>query len=254
MNFKDNIYSWDLENSRNVKSEVQSLSLKTNGEVKTVANLTEPINIKIRNRKMQGKNISFYMPGFVRIDRVDVNKSCIMLIDIKPLNDLKNETRLTVYIQYGRAPSPKDYEIKLTISNENGTKMEQLHGSVLINDTTSNNTKVMKLTRHSNVHFTGGSSLVMWNFSEFTYAKLNTTKRELYFRFSYGGPPPPLILQENPYTYDVLEFRGDFNYSFQAFCTKCSYWDVDKNLWKTDGCEVCRLQSRSLVTEYYCFS
>ena len=79
-------------------------------------------------------------------------------------------------------------------------------------------------------------TLFMWSFNEYKYGPLNRTV--LYLALHYDGPMPDVQRLDNPYTFDILEKRGMFNYTLISFCAECSYWNTEQAKWKSDGCEV----------------
>ena len=225
----------DLNNSKNIKSEIVSLNIKSGTKRLEIKNTKKPMEINITNKGLEGRNVSFYYPGFVKIEGVNVASDCKMVMGITPLNDFKNETNLTVYIQYGRAPNPNDYDIKMNISNEYGITFEK--GEEIASDI-EKDTHMPNIRRNANVKSNSKFSLTMWNFDEFTYASINHTEKKLYFVFHYHGPVAPLVLTENPYTYDTIASRGYFDYALQTFCAKCVFFEEKSNSYKENGCEV----------------
>ena len=205
----------------------------------SVDNAAEPIRIKIKNKPedLKSRNVSLHMPKYLVNKAVDVTPYCNMLINFGSLNDFKNQTRLVVYIQYAKAPSSVHYDVKLNISSAGEIDINQNNEVVTINSTNNSTTaNATVIKRKSNIRILGGSTVVMWDFGNFTYSYINSTK--LYFAFSYDGPVPDRIFEENVYTYDEREYRGAFNYSMKTFCSKCSYWSVSTSKWKSEGCKV----------------
>ena len=97
----------------------------------------------------------------------------------------------------------------------------------------------MNLARSVFARKANDSSIVMWNFQEYTYA--TTTRRnrsELHLSFVYEGPIPELVIVEDMYRFDKLEYAGSFNYSLKTVCASCRYADLQTNSWNEDGCEV----------------
>ena len=213
----------------NIKSGTKRLEIK---------NAKNPIEINITNKGLETRIVSFDYPGFVKIEGVNVASDCKMVMGIRPLNDFKNETNLTVYIQYGRAPNPNDYDIKMNISNEYGIKFEK--GEGIASDIEKDNAKyhMSNIRRNANVKSNSKFSLTMWNFDEFTYASINHTEKKLFFVFHYHGPVSPLVLTGNPYTDDIIASRGYFDYALQTFCAKCMFFEEKSDSYKENGCEV----------------
>lgn len=236
--YKSNIFSWDLNSSKNIKTELVALDLKSGPEKLLIAHTTRPIELKIKNKGLETRNVSFYYPGFVKVEGIKVTSNCKMVIGIKPLNDVKNETKLKVYVQYGSVPSPNDYDIKLNISNKHGIQIEDR--------------KKIGKKQTSNIEKSGHFTLTMSNFDIINNtvhkkyirnaakisANMENTKEKLFFVFYYDGPVPPLVVTDNAYTCDLLDNRGYFNYSLQTFCVKCMYFDKSKTQFKEDGCKV----------------
>ena len=121
VNFKSNIYTSDPVRSKNVKTEVTTLSIKTSERTLNVSNLTEPIVINIKNNPVlfSSKNISLFLPGDVVFNKTKLTSpDCNMIVNFDFLNDPDNLTELVVFVQYGREPSSDDFDVKLHITHE----------------------------------------------------------------------------------------------------------------------------------------
>ena len=234
MIYKSNVFSWDLNNSKYIKTQLVALNLKSGPKRLHIANATKPIELKIKNRGLETRNISFYYPGFVKVEGIKVTSDCKMVMGIKPLNDVKNKTKLKVYVQFGSVPNPNDYDIKLNISNRHGIQIEFGKKQTL------NIEKIGDFTLHI-ANFDNIKNIkhkkYMKNAANIS-ANMENTKGKLFFVFYYDGPVPPLLVMDNPYTCDLIDNRGYFNYSLQTFCVKCMYFDKNKDQFKEDGCKV----------------
>ena len=246
MIYKNNVFSWDLNNSKYIKTELVALNLKSGPERLQIANTTKPIELKIENKGLETRNVSFYYPGFVKVEGIKVTSDCKMVMGIKPLNDDKNETKLKVYVQYGSVPSPNDYDIKLNISNKHGIQIEDLGGVIPRNVKHDGKKQTFNIEKIGHFTLTMSNFDIKKNIKHKKYIKnaakisvnMENSKEKLFFVFYYDGPVPPLVVTDNPYTCDLLDNRGYFNYSLQTFCVKCMYFDKNKDQFKEDGCKV----------------
>ena len=137
---------------------------------------------------------------------------------------------LHVYVQYGKPPSHEDHDFRFMLYSGKPIQL------------------VRNKTRVANVEIIDKRTLFMWSFDEFKYGgadNRNITGRRrdnrtlLYMALYYDGAMPDIQRFSNPYTYDILELAGSFNFSLISFCAKCSYWNEKEEKWKSDGCEVC---------------
>ncbi|XP_065672469.1 polycystin-1-like protein 2 isoform X9 [Hydra vulgaris] len=247
LNLKNQSFTWDLERSRNIVSETQIIYLSTtNGEKIELKNLTSMINISIKNipEKMIGQNISLSMPNNVQINFINISSAkCKLMMKFAALNDPQNKTNLIVYIQYGKAPTSDDYDIKLNISTRDGTDL-------IIGNSTPRSNWSINIQRSQKCKLLKDGSIILWDFHNSTYSFLN--KAYLYLSYFYVGPMPEKILESNLYTFDENEFYGAFLYEIKSFCVECNYWNESNNKWMSDGCEVDLLTITFLVTQCKC--
>lgn len=251
MTYKTDMFP-GIEGSENIASYQPSLQFVSEGQELRVNDTEEPIIVKIKNKpeKLKPENITMYMPGKITFHTIEVKSTCNLLMNIKALNDLENKTILHVYIQYGKPPSTTDHDIKLTLTQSTNLTMIVNKEDVLFNQTVfiknstttttaANLTEGLFLPRKSNAILTSDNTLVLWDFSNFTYSHKNISK--LYLGLTYEGKMPPLKTVQNPYTYDILEYRGEYNYSLISFCAKCSFVyvsDSSNASWSDRGCKV----------------
>lgn len=234
---------------QNIKSKVVSLSFKAGKDKVTVNNTKSPIVIKLQNKPLQGKNISLFMPGKIKVHAVKLDSlNCNLMLNINPVNDFNNKTELFVFGQYGKPASKQNHDFQLVISPGKRMKLlknnQAVHRTMMSNSsslsptTGSSNTDFINVTleRNSNIEIIDNNTLVMWSFKDFTYGFMNNSR--LYLALKYEGPMPALVLLDNPYTYDIIEERGAYNYSLKTVCADCSYWNKEEAKWKKDGCAV----------------
>jgi len=236
VNYDKNIFVADSEGASNIKSKVASLSFKSGSKTVDVNNTESPIIIKLSNKPEQMKrtNISLYMPGKVTIHAVKLKSvDCQLLLNLNPANDVPKKTRLHVYVQYGRPPTIYDYDFQFVLSP--GRPLNIIKSSPSNNMTTDDD-DVTQERRVTNVDVIDDRTLFMWSFDKHKYGSVNRTV--LYLALHYDGPMPDVQRLDNPYTFDILEKRGMFNYSLVSFCAECSYWNTEQAKWKSDGCEV----------------
>ncbi|XP_065671429.1 uncharacterized protein LOC100203937 isoform X14 [Hydra vulgaris] len=247
LNLKSQTFSWDLERSKNIVSETQILYLTTtNREKIEVKNLTFPIDISIRNipDKMIGQNISLSMPNNVQMNFLNLSSAkCKLMMKFAALNDPQNKTNLIVYIQYGKAPTKDDYDIKLNISARDGTDL-------IIGNSASQSNSSINILRSQKCRLLKDGSIILWDFHNSTYSFLNKTY--LYLSYFYVGPMPEKIFESNLYTFDGKEFYGAFLYEVKSFCVECNYWNESNNKWMSDGCEIDLLTTTFYVTKCKC--
>ncbi|XP_047140362.2 uncharacterized protein LOC100203937 isoform X7 [Hydra vulgaris] len=247
LNLKSQTFSWDLERSNNIVSENQILYLSTTSRKKIeVKNLTSTIDISIKNipEKMIGQNISLPMPNNVQMNFINISSAeCKLMMKFAALNDPQNKTNLIVYIQYGKVPTIDDYDIKLNISNRDGTDL------IIGNNTPHSNSSV-NIQRSQKRRLLKDGSIILWDFHNSTYSFLN--KKYLYLSYFYVGPMPEKILESNLYTFDGKEFYGTFLYEMKSFCVECNYWNESNNKWMSDGCEIDLLTTTFYVTKCKC--
>lgn len=246
--YANNVFSWDLNNSRYIKSEVSALAFKSGDGELPVKSTSKPIKIKMKNQleNVDSKNVSLYMPGMIAMKIIPLlSTSCNFLFNVRALNDYRNVTILTLYVQYGKPPTKKDHDVMLNISYSDGIALTKKSGFVNITGDNSTNGEGMSRERQSNIRILDDNTFLMWGFNSSTHAYLNN--RKLYFAFSYEGPMPDLVRTANLYTYDIVESRGAFNFSMKTFCSECRYWDVVEEEWSTEGCKL-DLNSTSMET------
>nr|XP_047123809.1 uncharacterized protein LOC101238762 isoform X3 [Hydra vulgaris] len=233
INMKNQLFTWDLERSKNIVSESQIIYLSmTTGQKIEVKNLSSTVNISIKNvpEKIKGQNVSLLIPNDVQLALLELQSvECKFLLKINPLNDPQNRTNLIVYIQYGKVPTTSDYDIKLNISNRDGTVLTLGNNSPSANHS-------LNIQRNQKCRLMDDGSVIMWDFINSTYYFLNRTI--LYLTYFYNGPMPDKIFEINPYTFDKKEFIGAFYYEIKSFCVECNYWNEKFNKWMSDGCEV----------------
>ncbi|XP_065639762.1 uncharacterized protein LOC100197148 isoform X3 [Hydra vulgaris] len=247
LNLKNQSFTWDLERSRNIISENQILYLSTtSGEKIELKNLTSMIDISIKNipEKMIGQNISLPMPNNVKMNFINISSAeCKLMMKFVALNDPQNKTNLIVYIQYGKAPTNDDYDIKLNISTRDGTDL-------IIGNNTPHSNLSINIQRSQKYRLLKDGSIILWDFHNSTYSFLN--KKYLYLSYFYVGPMPEKILESNLYTFDEKEFYGAFLYEIKSFCVECNYWNESNNKWMSDGCELDLFTVTFLVTKCKC--
>lgn len=248
VNFKNNIFSWDLNRSADVKTEVTSLKIKTRGSAMDVSNLAEPITITIKNKPelLQPLNVSLFLPGDLAFNTTSIDTAqCNMLINFNFLNDPENVTTFFVYIQYGNVASSGDYDVMLRMSRTDGIEMTKSkwancsyvrdynENSTVCNDTAVDDA----LPRVVNAEKIDNWTIMLYNFDEFHWAKISN-KSKLFFTYYYEGPMPKRRFESNIYTDDLIEYRGAFNFSVRSFCTECAYWNENSSKWSSEGCKV----------------
>lgn len=258
VNFESNVFVSDIAGAQNIKSKVASLSFKSGKDEVKVNNTKSPIVIKLENKPedLQAKNISLFMPGKIKVHAVKLDSmSCNLMLNMVPMNGERDkEAELVVYVQYGKPATKQSHDFQLIISH--GKQLQLLKNNQVVNKTITSNTtdftsittdnittnndtnNVMNITieRNSNVQMIDNNTIAMWDFRNFTYGFINNSR--LYLSLSYEGPMPDLKLLDNPYTYDLIEERGAYNYSLKTFCADCSYWNKEEEKWKKDGCSV----------------
>jgi len=232
-----NVYQ-ELEGSDSISSELPSYSFSIDsGDEIVIKNAPEPFIIQIKNKPedLASANISLRMPGdyypySIQLDSPD----CALVLSLAALNDHRNETNLTVLIQYGKTPSSDDFDLKLILTDQGLLEISAGNYTTITSpaggdwNLTGNNVYV----RESN-----DNSVLIWNFVNHRYANF-TNKSQLNFGFFYDGPMPELVVVEDIYRFDKLEYAGRFNYSLRTFCAKCTYADLQTNTWSQEGCEV----------------
>ena len=253
---KNQPFTWDFERSKNIISESQILYLSTTmGQKIEVKNLSSAINISIKNipEKIKGQNLSLLMPNDVQIKSLDLQSAdCKLMLKFTPLNDPQNMTNLIIYMQYGKVPTKTDYDIKLSVSDKNGTALvfgnstPQFDLNKVFNNATLTNLS-LNLQRSQKASLLKDGSLMLWDFQNSTYSSLN--KKFLFLSYFYIGPMPEKMLKLNPYTYDEEEYSGTFLYEMKSFCVECNYWNEMNNKWMSDGCEVCSFNISTLYLE-----
>ena len=264
MNYENNVFVADVAGARNIKSKVASLSFKSGSKKVDVNNTQSPIVIKLQNKVETYKkvNISLPMPGLLKFHTVKLDSiDCQLLLNIDSPeillddNDTKGEENesplflqqqrqqnitskfplLHVYVQYGKPPSRDDHDFRFALYR--GKPI-----NVIRNE-----------TRVAHVEMVDNRTLFMWSFDEFEYGRsgnLSTRRNNrtlLYIAFHYDGLMPDLQRFDNPYTFDILEKKGNFNFTLISFCAKCSYWNEKDEKWKSDGCEV-RVSFKRVLT------
>ncbi|XP_065656816.1 uncharacterized protein LOC101238762 isoform X3 [Hydra vulgaris] len=247
INMKNQLFTWDLERSKNIVSESQIIYLSmTTGKKIEVKNLSSTVNISIKNipEKIKGQNVSLLIPNDVQLALLELQSvECKFLLKITPLNDPHNRTNLIVYIQYGKIPKTSDYDIKLNISNRDGTVLTLGNNSPSANHS-------LNIQRNQKCRLMDDGSVIMWDFINSTYSFLNRTI--LYLSYFYNGPMPDKIFEINPYTFDKKEFIGAFYYEIKSFCVECNYWNEKFNKWMSDGCEVDLFTNTFSITQCNC--
>uniref|UniRef100_A0A7M5V1G8 Polycystic kidney disease protein 1-like 2 n=2 Tax=Clytia hemisphaerica TaxID=252671 RepID=A0A7M5V1G8_9CNID len=219
--FKENIFQ-DGETSQNVKTGLQSLVLKTEAQGQiTINNTASPITIVIENDENQfdKRNVSTRIPGFLIMEEMKVDPSACKIT----LRFTKEDsvTNLTVLVQYGKPPTKDEYDAKFILTED----FPETNGESTIMNITAKYHKMLD-----------ARTLLMWNLEELPYGDSNQTK--MFMAFSFEGPIPDNQLHSNPYTKDIRELPQTYNYTLNAFCAECSYWDAKNESWSTEGCTV----------------
>ncbi|XP_047143817.1 uncharacterized protein LOC101238025 isoform X3 [Hydra vulgaris] len=251
---KEIVYTWDTDRSRNILSESQSLTFSdVNGHPIKVSNSSQPIHIAIKNmpEKMYSNNISLSMPNNIYQVRLPLIPDCNMLLKFLIKNDPNNLTNLIVYIQYGKVATKFEHDIMLNISAKHDVVMTKNYNvkNIMITENT-NSANNGGLQRNQDAYLNNDSTLVLWNFSNATFAFLNNS--ELHLTFLYTGPMPDKKLDQNPYTFDEAESYGTFDYEMKSYCVDCNYWNEDVNKWMSDGCQLDYYNTTFLVTKCKC--
>ena len=209
------------------------------GDELVIRDAPDPFRIQIKNKaeNLVSTNISLRMPGDYYPYTLELDSpDCPLILTLAALNDHRNETNLTVLIQYGKPPSSIDYDFKLMLTQQGLLEMLPGNHTTMVPSAGSdwNLTDSDFYVRQSN-----DSSILMWNFFNHPYANF-TNRSQLHFGFFYDGPMPELVIVEDIYRFDKLEYAGHFNYSLKTFCAKCTYADLQTNTWSQEGCEVSR--------------
>lgn len=209
-----------------------SLELEIQGKSAEVKNLTNPIVVRIKNdHTARAKQIiSLHMPGKITTHVVRITSgNCRMLISIEPTKQLKTNTNVTIYVQYGKPPTHVEYDAKITIR-----QMEATNNTIHPESTQNRSVHIVNT---SNIRIIDDkSSIMMRNFTELKYG--NSSTKNLYFAFVYHGLMPDLVYKENLYTFDTEPHRGAYNFTLQTYCAQCLYWDPISMDWQDDGVKV----------------
>ena len=63
-------------------------------------------------------SLSLRIPGFIKNEYLKLESpSCTLVLSLNALNDINNATTLTVLVQYNKAPSSTDHDLKIVIRN-----------------------------------------------------------------------------------------------------------------------------------------
>nr|XP_047124646.1 uncharacterized protein LOC100213839 isoform X5 [Hydra vulgaris] len=253
LRLKNQPYTWDIDRSKNIASELQSLSMSTTERLPiNVNNLQQPIIIAILNKpeKIRGYNLSLSAPEEPKVLSLKLTSSlCNMMLKFSASNDPSNLTFLIVFLQFGKVPTKNDYDIRLNISNKDGVVLTKNRLAMSFNASEEvsfgqknnlTNSEIKNssffVERNQQAHLLDGGTLILWDFQNSTYAFLNNSV--LYISFFYVGPMPAKKLEENSYTYDEKEYEGEFIYEMKSYCSECNYWNEISNKWMSDGCQL----------------
>ncbi|XP_066910530.1 polycystin family receptor for egg jelly-like isoform X2 [Clytia hemisphaerica] len=255
---KNNVFP-ELNGTNNIGSEISTVSFaSTNGSEIAIENSEQPFLHQIQNNpdSFQSTNVSLRFPGFAIIKAIQLDSvNCTLVMSIKALNDHDpitnlSLTNLTVLIQYNKAPSSNDYDVKIVLRNNNTevtignqSPIFSANQSSLVTDVNGRSVFARKAN---------DTSIVMWNFDQYAYASLSNNKTELYFQFNYEGPVADTYSQNNPFNFDEIEFAGAFNYSLTTLCASCRYANLTTNTWQEDGCEIIPERTRLSMTSCEC--
>nr|XP_047125060.1 polycystic kidney disease protein 1-like 2 isoform X1 [Hydra vulgaris] len=267
LRLKNQPYTWDIDRSKNIASELQSLLMSTTERLPiNVNNLQQPIIIAILNKpeKIRGYNLSLSAPEEPKVLSLILTSSlCNMMLKFSAFNDPSNLTFLIVFLQFGKIPTKNDYDIRLNISNKDGVVLTKnklamsFNASEEVSFGQKNNLTNSEIKnssffveRNQQAHLLGDGTLILWDFQNSTYAFLNNSV--LYISFFYVGPMPAKKLEENSYTYDEKEYEGEFIYEMKSYCSECNYWNEISNKWMSDGCQLDFKTTNFEVTKCKC--
>ena len=63
-------------------------------------------------------SLSLRIPGFIKNEYLKLESpSCTLVLSLNALNDINNATTLIVLVQYNKAPSSTDHDLKIVIRN-----------------------------------------------------------------------------------------------------------------------------------------
>ena len=228
----------EFNDTGNIGSEISTFTFASDGAEISIKDSPAPFRHQIKNKPedLASRNITLKIPGFIRNERLKLDSpACTLVLSLKALNDAKGSTNLTVLVQYQRAPSLLDHDLKIVVRNGNETELQISDQAPVA----TNQTAGITLQRTVYARKANDSSIVLWNFPEYTYAEsARSNKSELFLSFVYEGPIPDLVIKEDLYRFDELEYAGSFNYSLTTFCASCRYADLQTNTWNEDGCQV----------------
>ena len=180
------------------------------------------------------------MPGqFKYYVLYETSLSCNLLVDVAKVTEeiVVGNVTLNFYLRIGDYPKVTEYDYHISI---------QYRPSSIGAESNSSATDYDEYQDGDKLHFKklGDNSFLMFNLSGLLEKKeqLNAStvvnETAIYLGLTYEGLMPPLELITNPYTYDVLEKRGQYVFKVTTSCAECRFWNESSLQWMTEGLEV----------------
>ena len=172
------------------------------------------------------------MPGELKISKFvlnDTKESLLVRFDF-PFNT--TGVSLIVYLQYGIAPTTKQYDVKFNISREYNVSLQRSEAVNCGNGNSTDNTQ----EENACCRAVSKSGFHCYNFDDFTHGHLNN--KEVWFAITYEGPMPPKTIISNPFTYDEIEVANTMNFTQQLLTPGCKYWNENTSQFDSGGLKV----------------
>ena len=169
------------------------------------------------------------MPGELRISKFVLNNTNDSLLVRFAFPSNTTGVALVVYLQYGKAPTSKQFDVKFNMSQEYNVTVER-DKSVNCGNVTAKN------DRRACCRVVSKNGFHCYNFDNFTHAYKNN--REVWFGITYEGAMPPKTIISNPFTFDEVEVTNTMNFTQQLITPSCKYWNENMSRYESDGLKV----------------
>ena len=251
-----NPYVW-TNRSKRIKSSVLKLDLKNvYGSHLNISGLSQPIELfipqKDQRQDLPQDHLFVKRPANdsskLRYHRIVIeNDFQSAFVEIKP----KNNSIFDVFVSGGVKPTPESYTLKTRIPDYSSCKnydarigYSNCTGNPYIFSLSSNLTGVI------GVHFVGIRLALEAN-ERTTRSKRNDIKRPC--KDSHGRQKRSCIGVKDPPTptpeivVPQYDRRTDVNYTMSVVMRSCLYWSESKQIWISEGCKVCNVDSLPFV-------
>ena len=188
--------------------------------------------VRIENQKLHTRNVSLRMPGELQISKYVLNdtKDSLLVSFNFPLN--ASGVALIVYLQYGIAPTTKQYDVRFNISREYSVILQRNRNNSCRNDSSADS----DMRGGACCRAISETGFHCYNFENFTYGYMKN--KEVWFAIKYEGPMPQKTVISNPFTFDEIEVANTMNFTQQLLSPSCKYWNENINQFDSYGLKV----------------